>query len=132
LRLLFDTHALLWWLSGDAQLGQAACDLIADPSNDILVSVVSLWEIQVKVRVGKLDADLSDVLRAIEAQDLKLVPIVPAHLLCLGTLPLHHKDPFDHLLIAQAITEAVIFLSDDRHASRYPVQVMACASVRTA
>ncbi|MEJ0048671.1 MAG: type II toxin-antitoxin system VapC family toxin [Rhodospirillales bacterium] len=62
MRLLLDTHALLWWLSDDAELGQYVRDLIADPANDVLVSVVSLWEIQVKVRVGKLTADLPAIL----------------------------------------------------------------------
>lgn len=127
MRLLLDTHAFLWWLSDDARLGQGVRDLIADPANDIFVSVVSLWEIQVKVRVGKLDADLQEILDAIEAQAFELLPIHPSHLLRLGSLPSHHKDPFDHLLIAQAIAEAVAFVSEDRHASDYPVQIITCS-----
>lgn len=127
MRLLLDTHALLWWLSDDAQLGQHARDLIADPANDILVSVVSLWEIQVKVRVGKLTADMQEILNEIEAQAFELLPIDPAHLLLLGTLPTHHKDPFDHLLIAQAITEAATFMSEDRHAPEYHVPFVTCS-----
>ena len=127
MRLLLDTHALLWWLADDAQLGDAARDVIGDPANDILVSVVSLWEIQVKVRIGKLDVDMQEILDAIEAQGLELLPIDPAHPLRLRTLPMHHKDPFDHLLIAQAIDEEVAFVSGDRHAPDYPVQVMTCS-----
>lgn len=127
MRLLLDTHALLWWLSDDDQLGQYVRDLIADPANDVLVSVVSLWEIQVKVRAGKLTADMPGILKEIEAQAFELLPISQAHLVHLGTLPAHHKDPFDHLLIAQAIVEAAIFVSEDRHIPDYAVQVVTCS-----
>ena len=127
MKLLLDTHALLWWLSDDDQLGPHARDLIADPANDVSVSVVSLWEIQVKTRVGKLSAELRDILREIEAQAFTLLPIAPAHLLRLGNLSAHHKDPFDHLLIAQAIEERLTFLSQDRHTHRYPVQLVRCS-----
>lgn len=127
MRLLLDTHALLWWLSDDAQLGQYARDLIADPANDILVSVVSLWEIQVKVRVGKLTADMQEILNEIGGQAFELLPIDPAHLLLLGTLPAHHKDPSDHLLIAQAIAEGATFVSEDRHTPEYHVLFVTCS-----
>jgi PIN domain nuclease of toxin-antitoxin system len=127
LKLLLDTHTLLWWLSDDAQLGPYARGLIADPANDVLVSVVSLWEIQVKRRAGKLAADLPAILKEIDAQAFELLPITPPHLVHLATLPAHHKDPFDHLLIAQAIVEAATFVSDDRHVQNYAVQVITCA-----
>jgi PIN domain nuclease of toxin-antitoxin system len=125
--LLLDTHALLWWFSDDAQLGPYARDLIADPANDVLVSVVSLWEIQVKLRVGKLAADILSIFEEIKAQAFELLPISQAHLVQLGTLPAHHKDPFDHLLIAQAIVEGAIFVSEDRHIADYAVQVVTCS-----
>jgi PIN domain nuclease of toxin-antitoxin system len=125
--LLLDTHALLWWFSDDAQLGPYARDLIADPANDVLVSVVSLWEIQVKLRVGKLAADILSIFEEIKAQAFELLPISQTHLVQLGTLPAHHKDPFDHLLIAQAIVEGAIFVSEDRHIADYAVQVVTCS-----
>jgi PIN domain nuclease of toxin-antitoxin system len=128
LKLLLDTHALLWWLSDDAQLGPNARDLVADPANDVLVSVVSLWEIQVKVRVGKLAASLQEILDAVAAQASEVLPIDPAHLLCLGNLPSPHRDPFDHLLIAQAIVEGAIFVSEDRHVPDYQVQFVTCSA----
>ncbi len=121
MRLLLDTHALLWWLSDDVRCGQRVRDLIADPANDVLVSIVSLWEIQVKVRAGKLRAHLQDILGEIEAQAFEILPISQAHLIRLGTLPAHHKAPFDHLLIAQAAIEGAIFVSEDRHTPDYPV-----------
>ena len=126
MRLLLDTHALLWWLSDDAQLGPAARDLIADPAHDVFVSVVSLWEIQVKARVGKLTADLAAILEEMEAQAFELLPIRPAHLLRLGGLPAHHRDPFDHLLIAQAMIEGAAIVTADR-ISGYGVQVVGCS-----
>jgi len=100
--------------------------VIADPGNDILVSVVSLWEIVVKVRVGKLQGDVTEVSDAIERDGLTLLPISLANLAELTGLPMHHRDPFDHLLIAQAISEQATMLSGDQNISKYPVQVLSC------
>jgi PIN domain nuclease of toxin-antitoxin system len=126
LRILLDTHALLWWLAGDPRIEGKAQELIADPANDILVSVVSLWEIVVKVRVGKLEADLRDIVAAINAQGFETLEIRPKHLEDLVRLPMHHRDPFDHLLIAQAIAEGLTLLSEDQHVSAYPVAHINC------
>ncbi len=127
MRLLLDTHALLWWLGDDPRLGQAARGLIGDPANDVLVSAVSLWEAQVKVRVGKLETDLPDILAEIRDQGFDLLGIAPAHLLALGLLPRHHRDPWDHLLIAQANAEDAIFMSEDRHTPDYTVAYVTCS-----
>lgn len=127
MRLLLDTHALLWWLADDPALGSAARDLIADPANDILVSVASLWEIQVKVRVGKLKAEIQDVIAEMRNQGFDLLDIAPAHLVALGPLPRHHGDPWDHLLIAQASTERAVLMSEDSHMPRYAVEYVTCS-----
>jgi PIN domain nuclease of toxin-antitoxin system len=127
-KLLLDTHALLWWLSDDPKLGEHARDLIADPANDILVSAASLWEILVKVRSGKLVADIEEILAEMRGQGFALLEIAPAHLVALATLPMHHRDPFDHLLIAQAIAEEATFLSEDGYTPRYPVPYLTCSS----
>lgn len=127
MKLLLDTHALLWWLADDDRLGPEARELIADPGNDVLVSIASLWEIIVKRRVGKLEADITEILDAIERQGFTRLGIDAAHLLALEGLPMLHRDPFDHLLIAQAIAEEASFLSEDRHAPGYPVRVVACS-----
>ena len=127
MRLLLDTHALLWWLSDDRRLGEQARDLIADPGNDVLVSTASLWEIVVKRRVGKLSANVGEIADAVIQGGFTLLDITKAHLLTLDTLPMHHRDPFDHLLIAQAITEDATFLSEDRHTLHYPVRSVTCA-----
>ncbi|MFT8347299.1 type II toxin-antitoxin system VapC family toxin, partial [Gluconobacter oxydans] len=98
MKVLLDTHALLWWLSDSDRLGETAREIIADPVHDILVSIVSLWEIAIKIRIGKLDADMNDILAAIPEEGFSLLQIQPEHLQILMSLPLHHRDPFDHLL----------------------------------
>ena len=128
MKFLLDTHALLWWLADDAQLGRQARELVADPGNDVLVSMVSLWEIAVKTRIGKLQADIKEITDAVQQEGFTLLDIGVAHLLTLAGLPMHHRDPFDHLLIAQAITEDATFISEDRNAARYPVRVVACSA----
>ncbi len=127
MRLLLDTHTLLWWLADDDQLGPQARVLIEDPGNDILVSVVSLWEIVVNVRAGKLEADIREIAGTIPREGFALLEISTAHLLTLARLPMHHRDPFDHLLMAQAIEEAATFISEDRNASRYPIRLLTCS-----
>jgi PIN domain nuclease of toxin-antitoxin system len=127
MRLLLDTHALVWWLSDDDRIGPRARMLIAEPANDVLVSVVSIWEILVKARLGKLEADLREIAGACDRQGFLSLAIAPEHLKRLSTLPVFHRDPFDHLLIAQAITEDATFLTENRNASRYPVQVVSCS-----
>jgi PIN domain nuclease of toxin-antitoxin system len=127
MKLLLDTHALLWWLADDARLEPQARELIEDPGNDVLVSVVSLWEMVVKVRVGKLEADIREVADIVPREGFVLLGISTAHLLTLATLPMHHRDPFDHLLLAQAIAEDATFISEDRNTSRYPVRLVTCS-----
>lgn len=127
MKLLLDTHALLWWLGDDEQLGPRARELIEDPANDILISVVSLWEIVVKSRVGKLLADIRDITDAIPRAGFVLLEIRTAHLLTLAGLPMHHRDPFDHLLIAQSIAEDATLISEDRNIPRYPVRLITCS-----
>jgi PIN domain nuclease of toxin-antitoxin system len=125
-RLLLDTHVLLWWLNDDARLGSAAKDLIAERDNGVIVSVVSLWEILVKVRIGKLTANIVALERCLIRDDFARLAILPAHLAALAGLPKHHRDPFDHLLVAQAISENAVFVSDDEIVGRYPVTVQRC------
>ena len=127
MRLLLDTHALLWWLNDDGKLGNHARGLIGDPENDVLVSAVSLWEITVKLRIGKLDADLDEILAILPAQGFDRLDITDAHLVALAALPLHHRDPFDHLLMAQAVAEEAHFVSQDQHVALYGVPFVTCS-----
>lgn len=126
MKLLLDTHALIWWLGDDDRLGPKARALIADPWNDVMVSVVSFWEIVVKVRVGKLEANIKDVINACDRDGFTKLDIGAVHLRQLTALPMHHRDPFDHLLIAQAISEDATLITSDGHAFRYPVQSVYC------
>ncbi|WPE24311.1 type II toxin-antitoxin system VapC family toxin [Shinella zoogloeoides] len=127
MRLLLDTHTLLWWLNDDEKLGARARDLIGDPANDVLVSAVSLWEITVKLRIGKLDADIEEILAILPDQGFQRLDISDAHLVALAGLPVHHRDPFDHLLIAQAFAEDAHFVSEDQNVPLYGVPFLTCS-----
>ena len=127
MKFLLDTHALLWWLADDDQLGSRAREVVADPANDIQISIVSLWEIVVQVRVGKLQADIEEIIDAVQREGFTVLDVGMAHLVTLAGLPMHHRDPFDHLLIAQAMTEDATFMSEDRNAIRYPVRLVTCS-----
>lgn len=117
MRVLLDTHVLLWWLADDARLPASARAAIADPANEVLVSVVSLWEMAVKARIGKLVADMDEILAAVTAGGFTRLGITDAHLHALMGLAAHHRDPFDHLLIAQALAEGAVFCSVDAQAA---------------
>jgi PIN domain nuclease of toxin-antitoxin system len=123
LRVLLDTNVLLWWLSDDIRLNGAAQTLINEPGNEVVVSVVSLWEIAIKVRIGKLKADLVEIEQILNQEGVSSLGILSGHLRVLGGLPAYNRDPFDHLLIAQAIAEDALFLTGDRQASLYPVKI---------
>jgi PIN domain nuclease of toxin-antitoxin system len=123
-KLLLDTHVLLWWLADDARLGAQARELIADPGNDVLVSAVSLWEIAVKTRIGKLVASLDDILNVMRESGFIRLGLEDTHLRALMALPLHHRDPFDHLLMAQAMAERAVFCSNDVNVEKYSVETI--------
>ncbi len=112
MKFLLETHALLWWLANDDHLGGAASEGVADLVNDIPISMVSLWEIVVKVRIGKLQADIEEIIDAVQREGFTVLDVGMAHLVTLAGLPMHHRDPFDHLLIGQAITEDATFMSE--------------------
>ena len=127
MRLLLDTHALLWFLLNDARLSGNARSLITGPANDVLVSPASYWEIAIKISLGKytLEEDFAEFMEGqIAENELKLLPITVKHTAIVATLPFHHRDPFDRLLIAQAMTENVPLLSADAVFDLYPVKRM--------
>ena len=124
MRLLLDTHALIWWLLGDDALSAVAQRAIADPDNDSFVSAASAWEITTKYRIGKLPAAAllaADVARIVAAHGFTELPISIRHGQIAGGLPGIHKDPFDRILIAQAITEDMAIVSSDAIFDRYGV-----------
>jgi PIN domain nuclease of toxin-antitoxin system len=123
-RLLLDTHALIWWLAADQALPSTARDAIADPSNDVFVSAASAWEIATKHRIGKLpEAGLlaADVAGFVSEQGFIELPVTIRHGQLAGSLPGIHKDPFDRMLVAQAMVADMTIVSDDEILSAYGV-----------
>lgn len=121
MRLLLDTHVLLWWLLGDARIGPKARALIADPANDVAVSIASPWEIALKFRIGKIGESGSAIFSQLDRLGFDLIPLRVGHLAVLEGLPLHHRDPFDHMIIAQAKAEGMVIMTEDRIIPRYAV-----------
>ncbi len=121
---LLDTNALIWWLEGSERLRAPARDAIADPGNRLLVSDVSWIEIAIKIRIGKFALDLAAGRSACLAAGIAPLPIGFAHAAVLPGLPAHHRDPFDLLLIAQAVVEGATVITRDAMFARYPIEVL--------
>ena len=124
MRLLLDTHTFLWFLLYDLRLSTTARELIDDPANDIEVSPATYWEIAIKISLGKYELpEPYDVFieREIATNDFRILPIEPKHTAVLIILPYHHRDPFDRLLVAQAMAEDIPIVSVDLAFDAYPV-----------
>ena len=123
MRLLLDAHAFLWWVTDSSRLSDEARGAISEPANDIAIGIGSLWELAIKRTLRKLDFpfDFEVVLRD---EGFDLLAINYGHLRALEHLPLHHGDPFDRLLIAQATTEKLSIVTNDRAFSHYDVSVV--------
>lgn len=127
MKVLLDTHTLLWWSLKDTKLSRRASDIISDGSNDLVLSVVTAWEIVIKYTKGRLDLPhppgqlIPVIIRddALEPLDVHL-----DHTLHVATLPSLHNDPFDRLLIAQAQLEGLPILTHDRNIARYDIEVI--------
>lgn len=128
MRILLDTHAFLWWGANDPQLSTRAYDILSNGGNELLFSAVSGWEIAIKATLGKLDYVPKDLRGFINKQvadnAYKVLPINLDHVLGVHSLPLYHRDPFDRLLIAQALAEGLPLLSIDSEFGPYPVNVI--------
>src|ERR671923_1455594 len=127
MRLLLDTHTFLWLDGSPERLSPAALAACEDPTNQLYLSVVSAWEIQIKRQINRLrlDVPLEQMIRGQEsANDLRILPVGLRHVYVLDELPLHHNDPFDRLLIAQAKAEQAWLVSGDNRFQLYPVDVI--------
>jgi PIN domain nuclease of toxin-antitoxin system len=127
MKLLIDTHIFIWWADAPEKLTANALAALEDVANDLFLSVASVWEMQIKIQLGKLklSVPLKDLVESQQtANGIQLLPIELPHVLVLDTLPFHHKDPFDRLLIAQSITEDATLISADTQLSLYPVQML--------
>ncbi|HZZ22262.1 MAG TPA: type II toxin-antitoxin system VapC family toxin [Roseiarcus sp.] len=124
-RLLLDTHAFLWWLAGDERLSTDAREAIGKELDPIFISAASIWEIATKHRLGKLpgvSAIVGDLAGAIEGQGFVGLPITIRHGQPAGALPGPHRDPFDRMLIAQALLDDLVLVSNERAFSAYGVR----------
>jgi len=113
-KLLLDSHTYLWWLDDHPNLSPAARGALADPANVVLVSAASIWEIEIKRALGRLDAGDADLVSEIAANRFMELPVQARHAAAAARLPNHHGDPFDRLLIAQAQLEGLICVTRDR------------------
>ncbi|HEY0546857.1 MAG TPA: type II toxin-antitoxin system VapC family toxin [Pyrinomonadaceae bacterium] len=127
MKLLLDTHVFIWWADEPEKLSSAARAALQDETNVLMLSVVSLWEIQIKTQLSKLKLSLT-LKELVESQqsanDLQILPVTLAHVLALDVLPFHHKDPFDRLLIAQSIEEDATLVSADSKLSAYSIKLL--------
>jgi PIN domain nuclease of toxin-antitoxin system len=127
MKLLLDTHAFIWWDSQSSKLSSQVLSLCQDRANTVLLSVVSVWEMQIKLQLGKLRLNLP-LATLIESQQrtngIEVLPIILDHVLELDNLPAQHKDPFDRLLIAQARVEDAILISNDPIFTDYSVKLL--------
>ena len=124
MRLLLDTHTLLWWLAGDQALSDAAREAIADPDNEVFVSTASAWEIATKYQLGRLSGAAlitADIAGAVASQGFTELPISIRDGQAAGGLPAVHKDPFDRMLIAQAVTAGMVIVSSEALFNAYAV-----------
>jgi len=116
MKLLLDTHTFLWWDSEPEKLSQRALKLCQNPENILILSVASIWEMQIKM-------PLSELIRQQQENGVGILPVEASHIFAVENLPNHHKDPFDRLLVAQAIVEDAVLVSADPLITQYPVRV---------
>ncbi len=124
MRVLLDTHILLWWLKDDSKLSTDAVNIIENPTNDILISAVNTWEIAIKKSMGRIQIDMNELLKSIKSSGLGVLDITVNHTCQVSNLPYHHKDPFDRMLIAQSIVEPMRLLTHDDTLIQYGEHVL--------
>ena len=125
MRLLLDTHVFLWAVSGSRRL-TTRIRAVIEGADEVFVSAASIWEIAIKVRLGRLQADPVSMVGAIEESGFKELPVRAAHAAHVASLPLHHTDRFDRLLVAQAVTEPLRLLTADDALAIYSELIVVC------
>lgn len=124
MRVLLDTHILLWWLKDDRKLPNDATNIIENTTNDIFVSAVNAWEIAIKKSMGRIQIDMNEFLESIENSGFGVLNVTVNHACQVVSLPDHHKDPFDRMLIAQSIVEPMRLLTHDELLAQYGKHVL--------
>jgi PIN domain nuclease of toxin-antitoxin system len=126
-KILIDTHIFIWYIQNSEKLPSSVTTLINNGSNEILFSIASIWEMAIKQSTGKLNLGvpyIGFIQEQMRLNNIELLPISLNHIEVVTTLPFHHRDPFDRILIAQAIMENIVLVSADSVFSLYPVQRM--------
>ena len=127
MKILLDTHAFLWWITDDQKLSSRAREVISDAENELFFSAASGWEISIKVQLGRLKLPEEPerfIPEQLRMNFIRSLPIQMRHALFVSTLPNHHRDPFDRMLVAQAQLEEMSILSADLQISRYQVELI--------
>lgn len=122
-KILLDTHILLWWLSNPTKIKKTARNLISDANSDIFLSSASIWELSIKASRGKFSMP-GNLLEQLISERIEVLPINGTHALRSGTLPMVHYDPFDRIMISQAICEDMFFVSRDRAINGYDIKLI--------
>ena len=124
MNILLDTHTFLWYLEDSKQLSSKAAETIEDPSNTLRLSIASLWEISIKLGLGKLSLQnsFSELEELLKQLNIDVLPITFSDTECYLNLPLHHRDPFDRILVAQAMNHSLVLISCDVAFDAYDVQ----------
>ena len=119
--LLLDTHTLIWFFNADEQLSTNARNLVANPTNNCFLSIASIWEMGIKVSLNKLElrGNLAQVAQFMAENSIELLPITFGHVQQLTALPFHHRDPFDRIIIAQALIEQLVLVTKDAVFGQY-------------
>ncbi|MBW4452514.1 MAG: type II toxin-antitoxin system VapC family toxin [Nostoc indistinguendum CM1-VF10] len=125
MRFLLDTHTFIWYVTDNSRLSNQVVELINNENNEILLSITSLWEIAIKQNLGKLSFNQPFeifIIQQLNLNDFRLLDIKISHVAVVATLPLHHRDPFDRILIAQSVVENIPLLSVDKIFDAHPIR----------
>lgn len=123
MNLLLDTHVLLWWLRNDPMLKDETREVIEASDNMVVVSAVTVWEMVIKQALGKLEVP-ARFYEGLQDEPFATMPMTAEHAVAVRTLPLHHRDPFDRMLVAQAQVEGLTLITRDRHIQQYDVSCL--------
>lgn len=126
MKLLIDTHAFIWFIFGDLKLSTKAKSAIEDVNTDCFLSIASLWEISIKESLGKLNLKMTNarIEKRLLQNNIAILPIAMEHTFKIKTLPHHHRDPFDRMLIAQAMVDGLTIVSADTEFSKYKANIL--------
>jgi len=123
MRILLDTHTFIWFAEDDSQLPRTVKEIIEIPSNEVFLSIASVWEIAIKMQLGKLNLSKSigEIIESTSENGFELLPILPDHIIQLTSLDFHHRDPFDRIIIAQSLNEKLSIAGKDKAFDNYGI-----------